>query len=353
MRNRLRASGSGLSSGSRLVAGLAVLVAASMVAACGSSTESSSGNQTLQTNADGTPKLNGQTIRIALGAAPAVGDTRAQLMVDILDDWGAKASIVNQTGDPAAVRVTLSGDAEISSIAVSGAINSGLKVFGPSQPRLDYDFIGAPDLKSIADLPGKTYGTSNTHGVEALSFAALLSKNNIDPASVTITQAGGAGERVSAMLAGHLDATFVHADAVKKVTDAGFNDLAQMSKTAPELADSFLASSDRWLSANPALAIAVDEAWIKAAQVFNDDKDAWVRAAMTYSKVDKADAEANHDALKEADTFPVSTSAFSEESAVAQENLAKQVGAIDTAPPAEKWLTTQPWDKATEALGIN
>jgi hypothetical protein len=67
----------------------------------------------------------------------------------------------------------------------------------------------------------------------------------------------------------------VHADAVKKVTDAGFNDLAQMSKTAPELADSFLASSDLWLSANPAVAIAVDEVGIKAAQVFNDDKDAW------------------------------------------------------------------------------
>jgi ABC-type nitrate/sulfonate/bicarbonate transport system substrate-binding protein len=329
-----------------------MVLTAVMVAACGSSPGSSSGSQTLQTNPDGTPKLNGETIRIALGAAPAVGDTRAQLIVDTLNGWGAKASIVNQTGDPAAVRVTLSGDAEISSIAVSGAINSGLRVFGPSQPRLDYDFIGAPDLKSISDLPGKTYGTSNTHGVEALSLAALLDKNKIDPSSVTVTQAGGAGERVSAMLAGHLDATFVHADAVKKLTDAGFNDLAKMSTTAPQLADSFLATSDRWLQANPALAVAVDEAWIKAAQIFNDDKDAWVAAAMKYSKVTKEDAEANYEALKAADTFPVSKSAFSEQSAVDQENLAKDVGAIDNAPPADKWLTTEPWDKATDAMGI-
>lgn len=333
--------------------GLAACAAILLVAGCGSSPATSAGSQTLQTNPDGTPKLNGERIRIALGAAPAVGDTRAQLIVDILNEWGADASIVNQTGDPAAVRVTLSGDADVSSIAVSGAINSGLKVFGPSQPRLDYDFIGAPDLKSLADLPGKTYGTSNTHGVEALSFAALLNKNDIDPASVTVTQSGGAGERVSAMLAGHLDATFVHADAVKRLTDAGFNDLAQMSTTAPELADSFLAASDRWLNSNPALAVAVNEAWIKAAQIFNDDKEAWVSAAMKYSKVIKEDAEANYEALKAADTFPVSKSAFSQESALAQEKLAKEVGAIDAAPQADKWLTTEAWDKATEALHIN
>lgn len=327
----------------------ALIVTAAMLAACGSP---DAANPTLQTNADGTPILNGAVIRIALGAAPAVGDTRAQLMADILNGWGAKASIVNQTGDPAAVRVVLSGDADVASIAVSGAISSGLKVFGPSQPRLDYEFIGAPDLKSISDLPNKTYGTSNTHGVEALSFAALLAKNNIEPGAVTVTQAGGAGERVSAMLAGHLDATFVHADAVKTLTDAGFNALATMSEAAPELADSYLAASDRWLTRNPALAIAVDEAWIKAAQLFNTDKDAWVKAAMTYSRVDKAEAEANYDALKAADTFPAAKSAFSEESAVAQEKLALQVSAIKDAPPTEKWMTTDAWDKATAALGV-
>jgi hypothetical protein len=74
---------------------------------------------------------------------------------------------------------------------------------------------------------------------------------------------------------------------------------------------------------------------------------------MTNSKVDKANAEANYDALKEADMFPVRKSALSEESAVPQENLSKQVGAIDNSPPAEKWLASQAWDKATEALGIN
>jgi ABC-type nitrate/sulfonate/bicarbonate transport system substrate-binding protein len=338
----------------RLAAGLAAAASVVLVAGCGGAGgPGSAPAMTLQTNPDGTPKLHGEKIRIAVGAAPAVGDARVQLMVNTLNQWGAKASVVNQTGDPAAVRVVLSGDAEIASIAVPGAISSGLKVFGPSQPRLDYDFVGAPGLKAITSLPGKTYGTSNTHGVEALSFSALLSKNKIDPASVTVISSGGAGERVSAMLAGRLDATFVHADAVRTLMDQGFNDLAKMSEAAPELADSFLSSSTRWLDTNPALAIAIDEAWIKAAQTFNTDKNAWVAAATSYSKVDKAEAEANYDALKSADTFPAAKSAFSKDSAVAQEKLAAEVGAIKDAPPADKWLTTDAWDKATAALGVS
>ena len=81
---------------------------------------------------------------------PAVEDTKVELMAEVLQGWGANTKIINQTGDPAAIRVILAGDADIGSIAVSSAINSGLTIFGPSQPRLDYHFIGAPSLKSIS-----------------------------------------------------------------------------------------------------------------------------------------------------------------------------------------------------------
>ena len=57
-----------------------------------------------------------------------------ELMAEILNSWGANAKIINQTGDPAAIRVILAGDADIGSIAVSSAINSGLKIFGPRDP---------------------------------------------------------------------------------------------------------------------------------------------------------------------------------------------------------------------------
>jgi ABC-type nitrate/sulfonate/bicarbonate transport system substrate-binding protein len=324
-----------------------------LVVACSSSSAHSGAGSALPTAANGTPNLKGVTIRIAVGSTPALEDTKVELMAEVLHSWGANAKIINQTGDPAAIRVILAGDADIGSIAVSSAINSGLKIFGPSQPRLDYHFMGAPSLKSVADLPGKIYGTSNVHGLEALMFADLLQRHNIPASKVKVTLAGGASVRVSAMLTHHIDATFVHQSDIGPLVKAGFTDLETMSTAAPELADSFIGGSPSWISAHPALATAVDEAWIKAAQTFNDDKAAWVTAAVKYAGGTEADASSTYDALKTANTFPVSASAFSEQSAVAQENLAASVAAITSKPAASKWLDVTPWTTAIAAMKIS
>jgi ABC-type nitrate/sulfonate/bicarbonate transport system substrate-binding protein len=335
----------------RLVAVIAIGVMGPLVAACSSNSGQSGAGSALPTSTSGTPDLKGVTIRIAVGSTPAVEDTKVALMAQVLQGWGATTKLINQTGDPAAIRVILAGDADIGSIAVSSAINSGLKIFGPSQPRLDYHFIGAPSLKSMSDLPGHVYGTSNVHGVEALMFADLLQQNNIPASKVKVTLAGGASVRVSAMLTHHIDATFVHQSDIGVLTKAGFTDLATMSSIS-DLADSFVGGSPSWVSAHPALAAAVDEAWIKAAQTFNDDQAAWVKAAVAYAGGTEADATAAYQALKTADTFPVSTSAFSEKSAVAQEALAVKVGAIKTAPPASAWVDATPWTTATAAMHL-
>jgi ABC-type nitrate/sulfonate/bicarbonate transport system substrate-binding protein len=327
-----------------------------LLAACSSASGGTSGSgagATLPTSSNGTPNLKGITVRIAVGSTPSLEDTKVELMAEVLQSWGANAKIINQTGDPAAIRVILAGDADVGSIAVSSAINSGLTIFGPSQPRLDYHFMGSPALKSINDLPGHVYGTSNTHGLEALMFADLLAKNHIPASKVQVTLAGGASVRVSAMLTHHIDATFVHESDIGPLLKAGFTDLETMSSAAPELADSFIGGSPSWVKAHPALAVAVDEAWIKAAQIFSDSKSQWVAAAVKYAGGSTADASSTYDALKAADTFPVSVSAFSQSSAVAQEQLAKQVGAINSAPPASQWLDMTPWTTAASDTHIS
>jgi ABC-type nitrate/sulfonate/bicarbonate transport system substrate-binding protein len=324
-------------------------LAVSLISACSSSGSGGGAGTSLPTTANGTPNLKGVTIRIAVGSTPAVEDTKVELMAEVLNSWGAKTKIINQTGDPAAIRVILAGDADIGSIAVSSAINSGLTIFGPSQPRLDYHFVGAPGLKSINDLPGHVYGTSNVHGLEALMFADLLARHNIPASKVKVTISGGASVRVSAMLTHHIDATFVHQSDVGKLFSAGFTDLETMSSAAPELADSFVGGRPSWVKDHPALAAAVDEAWIKAAETFNNDENAWVKAAVKYAGGSVADAQSAWKALKTANTFPVSAAAFGNASAVAQEQLAKRVGAIDKAPDPSKWLDVTPWTTAVSA----
>lgn len=336
-------------------AATAAVSATFLLAACNSAVNGSGpgAGSSLPKSANGTPNLKGITIRIAVGSTPSLEDTKVELMAQVLQSWGATAKIINQTGDPAAIRVILAGDADVGSIAVSSAINSGLTIFGPSQPRLDYHFMGAPSLKSATALPGHVYGTSNTHGLEALMFADLMAKYRIPESKVRVTLAGGSSVRVSAMLTHHIDATFVHESDIGPLLKAGFTDLATMSSAAPDLADSFIGGSPAWVQSHPALAVAVDEAWIKAAQIFNDDKSQWVAAAVKYAGGSTADAASTYDALKTVNTFPVSASAFSESSAVAQEKLAKQVDAITSAPPASQWLDTKAWTTAVSDMHIS
>ncbi len=295
------------------------------------------------------PDLSGKTIDIALGATPATSDTKIALMVQVLQSWGADAKIINQVGDPAAIRAVLSGDAQLGAVAAPSAINSGLTVFGPSQPRLDYHFVGAKDITKVSQMKGKVYGTSNIHGVEALAFAALLDAKKIDPKDVTVKIAGGASVRVTAMIAGQIQGTFVHAQDLKTLTDQGFNDLANMATIAPDVADSFLAASSDWIKQNPDLAKAVDMAWIEAAKVFNSSESKWTTAALAYAGGSKADAQDLYKALKSTNTFPVAASAFSKESAQKQEDQAAAVGAITSSPAIDTWFTETAWDAAVKA----
>lgn len=348
--------------GGRATGVVATLVAMLFVAGCGaastptpavSSAPTSSATASTGAAASFTPpKLAGATIRIAVGATPTVSDTNLAVLSQILQSWGATSTIINQADDPAAVRAVLAGDAEVTSVAISTIINSGLVTFGPSQPRLDYHFIGAPSLKTVADLPGHIYGLSNLHGVEGLMFADLIAKNHIAQSSVTIVVAGGASQRVAAMLAHHIDAAFVHFDQLANLISGGFNDLAKMAEVAPELADSTMGASPAWMQGHPDLAVAVDEAWILAAQTFDTNKDPWVSAAVKYAAGTTADASATYDGLLANNTWPATKDAFTSASASTQETLASQVAAINTTPALSVWFTEAAWDQAVTALNL-
>lgn len=353
--------------GKKLGIGLSILASAALVlTACGSSSPSNnsqsaaSGSPTSSASGGsgggGTPNLKGQTIRVVEGSAPQTSDTTSYIMVQILKSWGANATVVNQADAPSAARALLAGDADVGAYdQVQSAVNSGTVLFGPSAPRLDYDFVGAPSLTSISQLPGHLYGTSNTHGVEAIMFADLLQKYNINPSKVRVVVAGGSSVRVAAMLAHRLDATFVHTEDTPQLIKAGFHILASMPSIASNLADSFLSSTPQWLKAHPSLAVAVDEAWIKAAQVFNNDESQWEQAAVAYAGAGttQADAKTAYNDLKAINSYPVAKSDFTAASAQSQEQLSAKVGALNGAPPPlSKFFTSTYWDQATSALGI-
>jgi ABC-type nitrate/sulfonate/bicarbonate transport system substrate-binding protein len=309
---------------------------------------------TKPTPAPSTPKLTGQTINISTGAPPQLIDTQLYMLVQILDSWGANASIISQVGDPAAARAALSGAADIADVGVEGAINGGLEIFGPMHPKADYVMAALKSIHSVSQLAGKQYAVSNTKGSEAIMLGLVLQAHGLSLSSVTEQETGTTSVRVEAMAVGRVDATWVHYDSWITLQKQGYSDLASMATLAPEFAPENLSASPSWLKANPSTAVAVDRAWIESARLMDTNENCWVQSALAYDPSETASlARSDYTGLMKMDVSPVSASAYNSSLAQYNENVSAKVpGALNSTPPLSQWFTDIAWRQAVTAEGL-
>lgn len=300
------------------------------------------------------PSLTGKTIRMVIGADPQLTDTPLYIIAKTLRSWGATVNITNVTGAPEADRLILAGGADIGNDPMNSLVNAGLMTFGPAQPRVEYFMAGGKNVTSVQSLPGHVFGVSNTKGLEALMLAAEEAHYSIDPKSVTLQISGGASVRATELIAGKIDATFVHFDGWLTLQGQGFNLLATVANDIPQLADGFLDASPAWLQANPDVALAIDEAWIVAAKEFQNDETTWVSDEQAYTKGADATAFVQNawTILHTANVWPAAASAFSTDTITYNLQLANNTaGSLNaSAPPLSAMSTTQYWDQAVKAL---
>jgi hypothetical protein len=300
------------------------------------------------------PSLTGKTIGIVIGADPQLTDTQFYIIAKTLQSWGATVKITNVTGAPEADRLVLSGGADIANDPMNSVVNAGLMTFGPAQPRVEYFMAGGKNVTSVQGLPGHVFGVSNTKGLEALMLAAEEAHYSIDPKSVTLQISGGASTRATELIAGKIDATFVHFDGWLTLQGQGFNLLATVADDIPQLADGFMDASPTWLQGNADVALAIDEAWIIAAQEFQNDEATWVADEQAYTKgADPTPFVQNAwTILHAANVWPAAASAFSTDTITYNLQLAANTtGALNaSAPPLSAMSTTQYWDQAVKAL---
>ena len=96
---------------------------------------------------------------------------------------------------------------------------------------MPYYLIGAPDVKTVADLKGKRVGSSGL-GLSASRLAILVafSKLGLDPArdNITLVAAGAEPERVAGLAAGAIGGTVVAPEFKTKIEELHLNILADL-----------------------------------------------------------------------------------------------------------------------------
>ena len=149
---------------------------------------------------------------------------------------------VHVTGDANAMRVLLSGNADIGLIGtlnVLASINAGasIRAVHSWQPIGDYSLVLATGKGSkLADVAGKTFASSGPGGLPDQLPRLIMRKHGIDETTARFVQVGGHAARLQAVIGGRADATLVNTvTALKGVKDGKVTVVARLSAEFPGL----------------------------------------------------------------------------------------------------------------------
>jgi ABC-type nitrate/sulfonate/bicarbonate transport system substrate-binding protein len=149
---------------------------------------------------------------------------------------------VHVTGDANAMRVLLSGNADIGLIGTLNVLASihagaGIRAIHSWQPIGDYSLVLAKGKgDKLADLAGKTFASSGPGGLPDQLPRLVMRKHGIDEQSARFVQVGGHAARLQAVIGGRADATLVNTvTALKGVQDGKVVILTRLSNEFPGL----------------------------------------------------------------------------------------------------------------------
>lgn len=206
-----------------------------------------------------------------------------------------------RAGGGVATPALISGDLQYSTSAASSlsAILKGaaLKVVYTNADRPGYElWSSSPEVKTLADLKGKSIGVQSRGDTMELSVRMLLAKHGIDPNSVSYTPLGVGGARLAAIKSGSIAAAIL-----------GIGDTVQLKDSLPKghkLADirkevqmlyTGVATSDKELRDNRDRAKRFLRATIKGREYYKAFKEETLRILMKYNKDPRHANEVDYD----------------------------------------------------------
>ena len=146
------------------------------------------------------------------------------------------------TGDSNAMRVLLSGNADIALVGTLNVLASmhagaNVRAIHSWQPLGDYNLVLATGKgTALKDLAGKTFATSGPGALPDQLPKLVLRKYGVDESTARFVQVGGHSARLQAVFGGRADATLINTiTAMRGVQDGKVTVLTRISQEFPGL----------------------------------------------------------------------------------------------------------------------
>jgi NitT/TauT family transport system substrate-binding protein len=197
----------------------------------------------------------------------------------LLKKYGLDGETVLVPGTTRQIQALIGDSIHFAHVDAAGFIRAAMRgadmvLIGGSHNRFPFSLVTQSDIRKPVDLIGKKIGIVGFGGANDLAVTLLLREWKIPREKVTVLQAGGASNRLAAMLAKALDATVLSHPELGVALRAGMNEMGNLNEfKSAEYPMSAVAVRRSFLQKNREAAKRFSRAYAEATYHFIHDKE--------------------------------------------------------------------------------
>ncbi len=301
--------------------------------------------------------ISASILALPLAVAPASPSSAADLIpfkigisapvVTVLPVWlaqsqgfyekeGLKVDVINMEGGSKGIQVLLSGNIQgmhvgVAPIVLANKAGAELRAITSTINTIPFTIFTTPDIKSPKDLKGKNIGISSFGAETDIAVTLMLQKFGLSRSDVTISQLGGSGKRLAALLAGRVDAVPLIEPTITIAKEKGFNPLMDLEAAkTPWIFDSVVVTRT-YLREHADILTRFVRAYVRAAYLaLSDEKAAKAEMIKRFKNEDPAVIDATYADFKRTMPRDAAPSIEGAENVIAQLQGAKfEIGSTD------------------------
>lgn len=252
-----------------------------------------------------------QKKEVVWGAPNAISsyywDVLGAIDLGYMNDEGLSIKVVNNDNPVQNLQYLATGAINISSITVELAISAiekgaNFKFLASENDRLAFVFMTRPEIKSYADLKGKTLGVTQLQESTASLIRILLEKHGVKRDEYQFIALGGTPNRFAALVRGAVAGTMLSPPFDFRAEAEGMKRMGTALEAFEGLGVAFVAQ-DTWAKANADAVVGFLRAAAKAQRYFYNpsNKSKAVEILVKHTRLPAADIARNYDTFYGAD----------------------------------------------------
>src|SRR5712671_749390 len=147
---------------------------------------------------------------------------------------GLKVEVITMEGGSRGVQVLMSGEIQAMHVGLAPVVlankqGADLRLVTSTGNTIPITIFGAPAIKSMPELKGKTIGISTFGSETDIAISIALKNAGLGRNDVTISQIGGSSQRFASLSAGRIDAAPLLEPGITMAKEKGFNPLVDLA----------------------------------------------------------------------------------------------------------------------------